>query len=97
MQILFLLRTDSSLAAHRHCGDSERLDLLHGAPYSNRSTGMRNIPVHVGGGRLCGHHQPSPGRFIYCILAMQGVVTLIRPVEPSATGIKMKSSDQEAI
>ena len=27
----------------------------------------------------------------------QGVVTLIRPVEPFATGIKMKSSDQEAI
>ena len=27
----------------------------------------------------------------------QGVVTLIRPVEPSATGIKMESSDQEAI
>ena len=27
----------------------------------------------------------------------QGVVTIIRPVEPSATGIKMESSDQEAI
>ena len=27
----------------------------------------------------------------------QGVVTLIGPVEPFATGIKMKSSDQEAI
>ena len=30
-------------------------------------------------------------------IIVQGVVTLIRPVEPSATGIKMKSSDQEAI
>ena len=28
---------------------------------------------------------------------LQGVVTLIGPVEPFATGIKMKSSDQEAI
>ena len=28
---------------------------------------------------------------------IQGVVTLIGPVEPFATGIKMKSSDQEAI
>ena len=27
---------------------------------------------------------------------MQGVVTLIGPVEPFATGIKMKSSNQEA-
>ena len=27
----------------------------------------------------------------------QGVVTLIGPVEPFATGIKMKSSDQEVI
>ena len=27
----------------------------------------------------------------------QGVVTFIRPVEPSATGIKIESSDQEAI
>ena len=26
---------------------------------------------------------------------LQGVVTLTRPVEPSATGIKMESSDQE--
>ena len=29
-------------------------------------------------------------------LTWQGVVTLIGPVEPFATGIKMKSSDQEA-
>ena len=29
--------------------------------------------------------------------AQQGVVTLIGPVEPFATGIKMKSSDQEDI
>ena len=27
---------------------------------------------------------------------IQGVVTIIRPVEPSATGIKMESSDQIA-
>ena len=27
----------------------------------------------------------------------QGVVTIIRSVEPSATGIKMKSSNQEAV
>ena len=30
-------------------------------------------------------------------VSLQGVVTLIGPVEPFATGIKMKSSDQEAI
>ena len=30
-------------------------------------------------------------------IIIQGVVTLIGPVEPFATGIKMKSSDQEAI
>ena len=32
---------------------------------------------------------------IYCM--NQGVFTLIRPVEPSTTGIKMESSDREAI
>ena len=31
------------------------------------------------------------------IMSTQGVVTLIGPIEPFATGIKMKSSDQEAI
>ena len=71
MQTLFLLRADSSLAAHRHCSDSEGLHLLHGAPYSNRGAGMRNIPVRVGGGRLCRYHQPSPSHFICCILTMQ--------------------------
>ena len=33
--------------------------------------------------------------FLYYL--KQGVVTLIEPVEPFATGIKMKSSDQETI
>ena len=37
------------------------------------------------------HYAPRP------LDTVQGVVTLIRPVEPSMTEIKMESSDQEVI
>ena len=45
-----------------------------------------------------GHHEMKyRTRFGVRNLVKQGVVTLIGPVEPFATGIKMKSSDQNVI
>ena len=42
-------------------------------------------------------HERTEGYYFQRPLQIQGVVTLIRPVELSATGIKMESSYQEAI
>ena len=40
---------------------------------------------------------PVSSPFGLCSITAQGVVTLIKCIEPFATGIKMKSTDQEVI
>ena len=43
------------------------------------------------------HYYVTRIRYLHIHCMNQGVLTLIRPVEPSVTGIKMESSDREAI
>ena len=68
LQNSFILQTDSSIATYRYSGDSVWLHLFHRAPYSHRSTGMRDFPVFAGRGGVRRHHPTPPGRPIYCIL-----------------------------